>query len=114
MHVSRRHRPFSGGPRFNVSLGEGGYGGHRQSRFKGAGYDIAKDAEALGAARHPSVWKLTPRQMSAFLFIQEKRRKREAIEFVGQVRLAMNGEKKDIEKQYQRWARDAEVRLLMD
>jgi len=52
--------------------------------------------------------------MSAFLFIQEKRRKLEAIEFVGQIRLAMNGEKKDVEKQFERWARDAEVRLLMD
>src|SRR6516164_6593086 len=113
MHVSRRHRPFSGGPRFNVSLGEGGYGGHRQSRFKGTGYDIAADAEALGAARHPSVWKLTPRQMSALLFIQNKRKSWEKVEMLSVLRMA-NAESKQAEKQMERWARDAEIRLRFE
>jgi hypothetical protein len=52
--------------------------------------------------------------MHAFLFIQEKRRKLEAIEFVGRVRLAMNGSKQNVEEAFARWAKDAEVRLLME
>ena len=114
MHVSRRHRPFSGGSRVNVILGEGGYGGHRKSRFKGHLYEVARLAEALGAARHPSVWKLTWRQMHAFEFIQKARRKLERIDLVEAINLATKGDKPAIQKKCEQWAKEADTRLMME
>lgn len=49
--------------------------------------------------------------MSALLFIQDKRKKLENIDFVSRLRLAMNGSKQDVEKQMERWAKDAEIEL---
>jgi hypothetical protein len=114
VHVSRRCWPFSRRSRVDVIVSERGRASSRTSRFKGTAYGIAADAEALGAARHPSVWKLTPRQMSALLFIQDKRKKLESIEFVSNLRLAMAGSKRDLEKRMERWARDAEIDLRFE
>jgi len=52
--------------------------------------------------------------MSAFLQIAKARKAEENIEFVGMIRLAMNGSKQDIERQMQRWARDADIQLRME
>jgi hypothetical protein len=52
--------------------------------------------------------------MSAFLFMQNKRRSVENIDFVGKIRVAMNGSKKDVEKVMEKWARDAEIRLMFE
>jgi hypothetical protein len=49
--------------------------------------------------------------MSALLFIQDKRKALERIEFVGVLRLAMNGSKRDVEKSMERWAKAAEIEL---
>lgn len=51
--------------------------------------------------------------MNALLFIRDKRKMVESIEFVSMVRLAMNGSKADVEKQMERWAKAAEVRLQL-
>lgn len=114
MYFPGRCRPFS--PRLRVDvLGDvRGNLSNRASRFKGSAYGIAAEAEALGAARHPNVWKLTPRQMNAFLFIQNKRKSAENIDFVGKIRVAMKGDKQDVEKAMERWAKDAEIRLMFE
>jgi hypothetical protein len=52
--------------------------------------------------------------MSAFLFMQNKRRAVENIDYVGKIRVAMNGSKRDVEKIMERWAKDAEIRLMFD
>ena len=52
--------------------------------------------------------------MSALLFIQQKRKALERIEFVSTLRLAMNGTKRDIEKTMERWARDSEIDLTFE
>jgi len=52
--------------------------------------------------------------MSALLFLQEKRKAGERIEFVSTLRLAMNGEAKSVEKVMQRWAKSAEIDLTFE
>jgi hypothetical protein len=52
--------------------------------------------------------------MSALLFIQDKRKALEKIEFVSMLRLAMMGSKRDVEKSMERWAKDAEVNLRFE
>jgi len=51
--------------------------------------------------------------MKAFLFIQQKRKSQERIDFVSQLRVAqLDGP--DVKRQFERWAREAEIRLMMD
>jgi hypothetical protein len=52
--------------------------------------------------------------MNAFLFMQNKRRSAENIDFVGKIRIAMKGSKQDVEKAMEKWAKDAEIRLLFE
>lgn len=52
--------------------------------------------------------------MSAFLFIKDKRVKLENINMVSMIRLAMNGSKQNVEKQMERWAKDAEIDLRFE
>jgi len=52
--------------------------------------------------------------MNAFLFIQNKRKSAENIDFVGKIRVAMKGDKQDVEKAMERWAKDAEIRLMFE
>jgi hypothetical protein len=49
--------------------------------------------------------------MSALLFVQSKRKLLERIELVSTLRMAMNGTKDQLEKQMERWAKDAEIDL---
>jgi hypothetical protein len=114
VHFSGWYRPFSRKPRVSIVGGERGHRDSGPSRFKGSGYGIAADAEALGVATNPSIWKLTPRQMSALLFIRNKRRTFERIEFVSAIRMAMHASRKDLEKAMERWARDGEITLTFE
>jgi hypothetical protein len=57
---------------------------------------------------------LTPRQMSALLFIRNKRRQLEKIEFISLLRLSLYASKKDVEKAMERWARDGEIQLTFE
>lgn len=52
------------------------------------------------AAGHPpeAAWRYTPRQMSAFLFIANRRRRRELKEALAVHRLAAHGSPKDLQK----------------
>jgi hypothetical protein len=52
--------------------------------------------------------------MHAFLWIQKARRKLEFIDLVGVIQLATRGDKPAIEKQFERWAKEADTRLLME
>ena len=52
--------------------------------------------------------------MSAFLFIQQRRKSAEKIYFVEQVRLATNGSKDGLEKSMMKWARDAEIDIRFE
>jgi hypothetical protein len=52
--------------------------------------------------------------MSAYLFIRDKRRALEKIDFVSQLGMAMKGSPKTIERRMERWAREAEVNLIFD
>jgi hypothetical protein len=52
--------------------------------------------------------------MSALLFIQERRKSQERIDFVSQIRIAQHGDKHSYEKQLERWAKDAEIRLSFE
>jgi hypothetical protein len=52
--------------------------------------------------------------MSALLFIQDKRKKLENIEFVSMLRMAFLGSKKDVEKRMERWAREGEIDLRFE
>jgi hypothetical protein len=52
--------------------------------------------------------------MSAFLFIQQKRKILERIEFLSTMRQAMHGESRAIEKQMERWAREVEIRMTFE
>ena len=40
--------------------------------YKHAGYDVAEAVLRLGGHKYPAVWDLTPRQLSAYLFILDK------------------------------------------
>ena len=51
--------------------------------------------------------------MRAFLFIQEKRKSYEKMDFVTMLRLA-KADQKAYEQQMERWARDAEVSLRFE
>jgi hypothetical protein len=51
--------------------------------------------------------------MSALLFIQNKRKSWEKVEMLSVLRMA-NAESKQAEKQMERWARDAEIRLRFE
>ncbi len=52
--------------------------------------------------------------MSAYLFIQNLRKNVEKIDFVSTMRLAMNGTKRQGEKQMERWAKSAELDLRFE
>jgi len=52
--------------------------------------------------------------MNALLFIQDKRKAMEKIEFVSMVRLATGGSKKAIEKAMEQWARQADIMLTFE
>jgi hypothetical protein len=52
--------------------------------------------------------------MSALLFIRDRRRAVEKIDFVSMVRLAINGSKRDIERAMERWAKEAEINLRFE
>jgi len=52
--------------------------------------------------------------MSAFLFIQERRQSSERIDFVAALRVATRGDRKDVEKAMERYAKDAEIRLRFE
>ena len=52
--------------------------------------------------------------MAAFLFIQEKRKVMERIDFVSTLRLSMNAGKADLEKVMDRWARSADIHLTFE
>jgi hypothetical protein len=52
--------------------------------------------------------------MSALLFIQDKRRTVERIEFVSSLRMAMNAKSDSLKKQMEAWARHAEIDLYFD
>lgn len=73
--------------------------------WQGPGYELAAAIEALIAAGHDStaVWKLTPRQISAYQFLAERRRERENANMFGVVNLATNGEPDKMRKQLDEW-----------
>jgi hypothetical protein len=52
--------------------------------------------------------------MSALLFIRDKRRQLEKLEFVSLLRLALHAGKRDLEKTMERWARDGEIKLTFE
>ena len=52
--------------------------------------------------------------MDAFIFIQRRRRSWDKVEIISVIRLALHGEPKDVERQMERWARDAEVPLTFE
>jgi hypothetical protein len=49
--------------------------------------------------------------MSAYLFIQEKRRTAERIDMVDTLGIGMHGTKRDLERILGRWARSAGIKL---
>jgi len=52
--------------------------------------------------------------MSALLFIQDKRRAIERIEFVGSLRVAMHAKADTLKKKMEQWAKHAEIDLYWD
>lgn len=52
--------------------------------------------------------------MDAFIFIQNRRKSRERIDFVGQLRTAQHADKRAYERQLEQWARDAELNLRFE
>lgn len=52
--------------------------------------------------------------MNALLFIKRKREALERIEFISTLRVAMNGDKRDVEQYMHRLAREADVNLRFE
>jgi hypothetical protein len=52
--------------------------------------------------------------MSALLFIQDKRKKLENIEFVGMLRMAFLGTQRDVKNRMERWAKEGEIDLRFE
>jgi hypothetical protein len=50
--------------------------------YKHAGYGTAEAIVRLGGYSNPTVWDLTPRQLSAYLFIKDKIDKEAAITYI--------------------------------
>jgi hypothetical protein len=77
---------------------------------KGDFYELASGVEELIASGHrpADVWDYTPRQITAFVFLADKRRTRERHSRLADMLAAFNpGDGRELKTQFERWEKDA-------
>ena len=96
MHLQQRVWPFlqKGGRNRKSAIRKG---------WKGPGYELAEAIESLGGATNPDVWKLTPRQITAYLFLRSQRKSQELAQTLSVMTLASRGDPKAVEEQIRKW-----------